>query len=196
MTNPRPTHPVHICTGSDLTALAVASALRAAGIPAEIGAVTVGCILLVVDDYTLGTARADGGARRILLSHQRDPLKVQALMASGIRACLYLGDSLVERLPGAVRDVAAGGTYLSPTPAGALARLEHYTAHILPRLTAYQRDVLRLTADHWSAGHIAAHLGRTRTGIYQAQSVLRELFEVETNSQLVELLPDERSISA
>lgn len=179
--------PVYIHTGSDLTALAVQAALRAARIQtAPLCPDETADGILLIDDYTASAVQPNTTLRHILLTHQREPLLLQSLLAAGLNGCLYLGDSLVERLPGAVRDVAAGGVYLSPTPAAVIARLEHYHHHIQPRLTAYQRDLLRLTAQHWSAGRIAAHLGRTRAAIYQAQSLLRDLFAVQTNGELIE----------
>ncbi|NJO54749.1 MAG: response regulator transcription factor [Bacteroidales bacterium] len=112
----------------------------------------------------------------------------RALQASrrGIAGYLYLGDRLTERLKGAVTDVLEGGTYYSPTAAAALAEAEHLTDRVLPRLNAYHRAVLRGMAQYQPAAQIAAELGRTTQAIYQVQSYLRGLFDVDTNGALLE----------
>ncbi len=201
---------VGVLAQSDLTRLAVITALHQAGIdtinvedapPAHI-------VVLIVDEYAAqGAAGGDlpiniPCSKQILLSGRCDPLYVQRVIARGFSGYLYLGDSLVERLPQAVRDVAAGGRYLSPTAAAALASLNHYAQNIQPRITTYQLEVLRLMSQHWSSGRIAVHLGRTTTAIYQVQRFLRDLFEVETNGELLDrvvelgILPDTRRVSA
>jgi DNA-binding NarL/FixJ family response regulator len=198
-----------ITVGSDLTALAVQAALRAALPSAEIvidqsqqpGA----CAALILDDYTVHWLTGDSGSRTkgcLLLSNHREPHHIQRMIDAGIQGYLFLGDSLVERLPQALRDVLEGGRYLSPTAAAALSRMDDYTRHIKPRITPYQHEVLRLMGQHWSGGRIAAHLGRSTTAIYQVQRFLRDLFEVETNGELLDcavqlgILPDTRHISA
>jgi DNA-binding NarL/FixJ family response regulator len=198
-----------IAVGSDLTALAVQTALRAALPSAEVvidqsqqpGASAA----LILDDYTIhwGIGAACSQTRRcVLLSNHREPHHIQRMIDGGIQGYLFLGDSLVERLPQAVRDVLEGGRYLSPTAAAALSRMDDYARHIQPRITPYQHEVLRLMSQHWSGGRIAAQLGRSTTAIYQVQRFLRDLFEVETNGELLEcalqlgILPYTRRISA
>lgn len=152
--------------------------------------------ILVVDDgcvrrhhpYTFVSdlRRHLPNTRLILIDTAPSPERLLRAQQAGISGCLCLIDSLVDRLPGAVRDVAAGGRYLSPTAAALLASLENDIHLIQPRLTAYQRDVLHLMARHWSAAKIATQLGRSRDAIYQVQRILRDLFEVSSNSELVE----------
>jgi DNA-binding NarL/FixJ family response regulator len=198
-----------IAVGSDLTALAVQMALRAALPSAEVlidqrqqpGA----CAALILDDYTVHGVIGDTDSRTkgcLLLYNHREPHHIQRMMDSGIQGYLFLGDSLVERLPQAVKDVVAGGRYLSPTAAAALAQIDYYARHIQPRINPYQYEVLRLMSQHWSGGRIAAQLGRSTTAIYQVQRFLRDLFEVESNGELLDsavqlgILPDTRRISA
>lgn len=131
-----------------------------------------------------------------------NPVHICSLMQQGVKGCLCLEDSLIERIPHAIRDILEGGTYLSPTAAAAMAQNDHYTQNIRPRITPYQLEVLRLMGQHWSGGRIAAQLGRSTTAIYQVQRFLRDLFEVETNGELLDsavqlgILPDTRRISA
>lgn len=200
---------VAVCVGSDLTALAVQTALHRGGID-RIELVSVVCSTMskatvwIWDDYTNRIAPTEDGRRlrRILLSNHCEPYYVYRVIEGGFFGYLYLGDSLVERLPQAVKDVAAGGRYLSPTAAAALAQIDYYARHIQPRITPYQVEVLRLMSQHWSGGRIAAELGRSTTAIYQVQRYLRDLFEVETNGELLDcavqlgILPDTRRISA
>lgn len=198
-----------ITVGSDLTALAVRTALSAALPSAEVviaqGGHLGACAALILDDYTVNVVIGDAGSpitRCVLLSHHNEAYSVQRMIDAGIHGYLYLGDSLVERLPQAIKDVVAGGRYLSPTAAAALAQIDYYARHIQPRITAYQVEVLRLMGQHWSGGRIAAQLGRSTTAIYQVQRFLRDLFEVETNGELLDcavqlgILPDTRRISA
>ncbi|MBZ0283442.1 MAG: hypothetical protein K8L97_22090 [Anaerolineae bacterium] len=198
---------VHV--GSDLTALAVQTALNSARV-GHVDLISAACHISseasvwVLDDYTgsLTSPEHSRKPRRMLLSNRCEPYYVRQMMDQGFYGYLYLGDSLIERLPQAVKDVAAGGIYLSPTVAAALANMEHYTTQVQTRLTEYQLEVLRLMHHHWSGGRIAAHLGRTTTAIYQVQRFLRDLFEVETNGELLDravelgILPDTRRISA
>jgi len=122
----------------------------------------------------------------MVLDSQCQPQRMLQASRLGVRGHLYLGDQLVQRLPQAVLDVLEGGTYYSPTAAAALTSAEHHQSNVLPKLTPYQRDVLRYMAQHWSAGKIAAELGRSTTAIYKVQAYLRELFSVETNGELLD----------
>jgi DNA-binding NarL/FixJ family response regulator len=138
----------------------------------------------------------------LIVTPHCNPVHIYSLMQQDVRGCLCLEDSLIERIPQAIRDLLEGGAYLSPTVAAAMAQIEHYTRNVQPRLTPYQLDVLRLMGQHWSGGRIAAQLGRSTTAIYQVQRFLRDLFEVETNGELLDcavqlgILPDTRRISA
>lgn len=197
--------------GSDLTQLGVQAALNqseANTIKILPNHLTGGSLpepdVLILDDYTVTELPKHGqsNVRRLLLSNRSEPYYVQCIMEMGFSGYLYLGDSLRERLSQAVKDLALGGKYLSPTPSAALASMQHYTNQLQVRLTDYQLEVLRLMHHHWSGGRIAAHLGRTTTAIYQVQRFLRDLFEVETNGELLDravelgILPDTRRISA
>lgn len=196
--------------GSDLTLLAVQTALQQSRLNVSLKMLVASEDthrnedVVILDDYGFDrqSLRVTGQPAYLLLSNQLAPRDVQRVMTLGFRGYLYLGDSLVERLPQAVRDVAAGGMYLSPAAAAAFAQMDHYVRHIQPRITPYQVEVLRLMSQHWSGGRIAAQLGRSTTAIYQVQRFLRDLFEVETNGELLDsavqlgILPDTRRISA
>jgi DNA-binding CsgD family transcriptional regulator len=198
--------------GSDLTLLAVQTALQQSSLNASLKMMceplaedaSQYASVIILDDYEFDRQSIHISARPayVLLSNQLDPHHVHRVMTLGFRGYLYLGDSLVERLPQAVRDVAAGGIYLSPSAAAPLIQMDHYVHHIQPRITPYQVEVLRLMSQHWSGGRIAAQLGRSTTAIYQVQRFLRDLFEVETNGELLDsavqlgILPDTRRIFA
>ncbi|MFW5696469.1 MAG: hypothetical protein ACOCXR_01645 [Phototrophicaceae bacterium] len=124
--------------------------------------------------------------RIILIDSTCTPQRALQASRLGVAGYLYLGDRLTERLKGAVTDVLEGGTYYSPTAAAALAEAEHLTNCVLPRLNAYHQAVLRGMAQYQPAAQIAAELGRTTQAIYQVQSYLRSLFDVDTNGALLE----------
>jgi DNA-binding NarL/FixJ family response regulator len=119
----------------------------------------------------------------IILSMTCEPPYVWKLVEAGAKGYLYLRDRLVPRIPLIIEDVSKGGLYLSPTAQTALASI-HYYRNL--HLTNYQADVLRLMTQHWTAARIADELGRTTAAIYQVQKILREIFVVETNGQLVQ----------
>jgi DNA-binding NarL/FixJ family response regulator len=201
---------IELRIGSDLTLLAVQTALQQSSLNVLLKMLAVSedtqqnVDVVILDDYSFDCQSLQCPAQPayLLLSNQLAPRDVHRVMTLGFRGYLYLGDSLVERLPQAVRDVAAGGTYLSPAAAAAYAQMNHYARHIQPRITSYQYQVLQLMSQHWSGGRIAAQLGRSTTAIYQVQRFLRDLFEVETNGELLDcvtelgILPDMRRISA
>ena len=118
----------------------------------------------------------------VILSLTCQPLHVRKFIKAGAIGYLYLHDRLVPRLLLIVEDILNGGTYLSPTAQTALTSVRYY--HEL-RLTDYQTDVLCLMIQHYTASQIADELGRSTGAIYQVQRILREIFVVETNSQLV-----------
>ncbi|NJO83179.1 MAG: response regulator transcription factor [Blastochloris sp.] len=133
----------------------------------------------------------------MLLSHHNEAYSVQRMIDAGIHGYLYLGDSLVERLPQAVKDVVAGGRYLSPTAAAALAQIDYYARHIQPRITPFQVEVLRLMSQHWSGGRIAA---RPRFIRCNASSAIylksKQMASCWTAPCELGILPDTRRISA
>jgi DNA-binding NarL/FixJ family response regulator len=96
---------------------------------------------------------------------------------------LYLRDRLVSRIPLILEDVLNGSLYLSPSAQAALTSIRYYRSQ---NLTTYQANVLRLMTKHWTANRIASELGRSTAAIYQVQKLLRELFVVETNSELIQ----------
>jgi DNA-binding NarL/FixJ family response regulator len=186
-----------IITPSDIIATAFQTILTAQDIPTS-------CINNVSDNYAGHHApnliflddaiiAADTRLERIqkkypnskivIMSIACEPAQIWKMMEAGVRGYLCLHDRLVSRLPLILEDVLNGGLYLSPTAQAALTSIRYYRSQ---DLTDYQANVLRLMAKHWTANRIASELGRSTAAIYQVQKLLRETFDAETNSELVE----------
>ncbi len=188
---------VAVMCGYDLLARAVQDTLLESGFRVEVmplGTATTSSKsdILILDDAAIhlgdNSFQPTGNLanRIILIDNICTPQRVLQASRLGVAGYLYLGDRLTERLKGAVTDVLEGGTYYSPTAAAALAEAEHLTDRVLPRLNAYHQAVLRGMAQYQPAAQIAAELGRTTQAIYQVQSYLRSLFDVDTNGALLE----------
>lgn len=181
--------PVALHLGSDLTERAVAHILCGAGFTVEPNsprsADAPSPHLCIVDDFAPDTASTS--PRVIRISNCIAPCTVHTALASGAKGYLYLGDSLIDRLPQAVRDVLAGGVYLSPSASTALEEYRYFESY-LSKITPYHRQVLDHMLDYCTAGQIAALLGRTTQAIYQVQRYLREQFEASSNGALLERL--------
>ena len=119
----------------------------------------------------------------VIISVTCDPSYVWQLVEAGVNGYLYTQDRLVPRIPLIIEDVSNGGLYLSPSAQTALASIRYYRDL---HLTDYQLDVLRLMAEHKTAPQISKILKRTTGAIYQVQKTLREIFNVETNGELVQ----------
>ena len=122
----------------------------------------------------------------IIDSHIR-PQRIFYAIELGISSYLYLGDKLSTRLKQAVEDVMQGGTYYSPSIIEALTSARQIAGKTLPRINDYHRQILQGMAAHQSAGEIGRSLGRSAQAIYQVQSYLRGMFNVDTNSELLEI---------
>jgi DNA-binding NarL/FixJ family response regulator len=188
---------VAVMCGYDLLARAVHDTLREAGFHVEVIPLGTAVIMSKPDTLVLDDAAIYLGDNAfqhidflttciILIDSTCTPQRVLQASRLGVAGYLYLGDRLAERLKGAVTDVLEGGIYYSPTAAAVLAEAEHLTDRVLPRLNAYHRAVLRGMARYQPAAQIAAELGRTTQAIYQVQSYLRSLFDVDTNGALLE----------
>lgn len=137
----------------------------------------------LLDELTVEIILAYINCPLILLSASCDALYVWQMVQAGASGYLYLQDRLLPRLRLTVEDVCSGGLYLSPSAQIALATIRHYREQ---HLTAYQRDVMRLMVKHWTAPRIARALGRKTDAIYQVQRYLRQVFDVQTNSELIQ----------
>lgn len=99
----------------------------------------------------------------IALSMHSDRLFVSGMMKSGARGYL-LKDCAFEELARAIREVASGGTYLSPKIAGVV--IDDYVKQSVspgkpasPALSPREREVLQLMAEGLAVKEIAAKLG-------------------------------------
>jgi DNA-binding NarL/FixJ family response regulator len=119
----------------------------------------------------------------VILSLVCEPIHVWNVIEAGVSGYLYLRDRLVSRILLILEDVLNGSLYLSPSAQAALTSIRYYHSQ---DLTTYQADVLRLMTKHWTANRIASELVRSTTAIYQVQKLLRETFDGETTSELIQ----------
>ncbi len=188
-------HSVLIVNGSDLLGYAITQSLlplgfRIHGSSEGAQPALSSADLLLLDDFASVPELRSGMGRMpkvIRLSACITPCWVHQAIHQGAKGYLYLGDTLLERLPQAVRDVLAGGLYLSPSASAALSEYQYFLPYV-QRITAYHRQVIDQMAQYRPAGQIAVRLGRTTQAIYQVQRYLREQFEAETNGALLDRL--------
>jgi len=118
----------------------------------------------------------------LLYSGYGDEALLMEALDAGARGFVLKEAPLVD-LHRAIQMVAAGGTYVDPVLAGALATSE--VASKLPRLTQRQRDVLRLLADGKSNEEIGRALfispETVRTHVRKAMASL----EADTRTEAV-----------
>ncbi len=90
----------------------------------------------------------------LILTAYDDPIWVEELLRAGAQGYVVKSDDLSLRLTDAIRAVAQGRTFLSPTAASSLT-----LAHRKYTLTTRERAILRLAADGKSNPEIAELLG-------------------------------------
>ena len=139
--------------------------------------------LIATDNLLKRLQKKYRNSKVIVLSLDCEPIHVWEMIEAGISGFIYLRDRLVSRIPLILEDVLNGSLYLSPSAQAALTSIRYYRSQ---DLTDYQADVLRLMIKHWTANRIASELGRSTAAIYQVQKFLRETFDAETNSELVQ----------
>jgi DNA-binding NarL/FixJ family response regulator len=127
-------------------------------------------------------ARVSPDTAVILYSGYGDKALLMEALDAGVRGFVLKEAPLVD-LHRAIETVAAGGTYVDPVLAGALATAE--VTQRLPTLTQRERDVLRLLAD----GQTNEEIGKTlfispetvRTHVRKAMTKL----EADTRTEAV-----------
>jgi DNA-binding NarL/FixJ family response regulator len=104
-------------------------------------------------------AQTSAGTRTILLTmHSEEPYIVNALRA-GVRGYVLKTQSATE-LVGAIREVARGGIYLSPTVSSTIAHAyQAKTEALSNNLTSREREVLQLVAEGKTTKEVAQLLG-------------------------------------
>jgi DNA-binding NarL/FixJ family response regulator len=90
----------------------------------------------------------------LILTAFDDPIWIEELLKAGVKGYVVKSDDLSLRLADAIRTVAQGRTFLSPTAATGLT-----LAHKKYTLTARERAILRLAAEGLPNPEIAAALG-------------------------------------
>jgi hypothetical protein len=191
LTNVLPHSPtvIGLVIGADLTAQAVRTLLTP--LPAFILVNPAPCLsdtpdLLIQDDYPSALS-SPYHCSSIRIASTLIPYQIVQTLRTNTKGYLYLGDSLLERLPQAVKDVLAGGTYLSPSVSSALEDYRYYEPYC-QRLTLYHRQVIAHMTHYHPAGQIASELGRTLQAIYQVQRYLRDQFDADNNGALLDRL--------
>ena len=120
------------------------------------------------------------GTRVVAVSMHADPVFVERMLKAGASGYL-LKNSASHELLTAIREVAAGRSYLSPSVTGAVVEClvrKHEQGHKLatPQLTLREREVLQLLAEGNSSKEIANHLSLSvRTVEHHRQQIMAHL---------------------
>jgi len=128
----------------------------------------------------LSQTGAGGGIRVVALTQHGEPSVAQPLIAAGV-AGYVLKESAFEELLAAVRAVAAGGRYVSPTLA---ARLLQCPADAAELLSPREQQVLRLIACGLVNKQIAARLGISIDTVRTHRNRLMEKLGLHTVAEL------------
>ena len=139
---------------------------------------------------TILELRRRGRTLRILvLSQHADVTSVRRALEAGANG--YLAKTARgEELVAAVRAVARGGTYIDPSLAGALVQPEAHAPVsdevALARLSARERQVLRLVAEGYSNREIAETLDLAVKTVMAHRSNLMEKLDIHNRAKLVQ----------
>ena len=130
-------------------------------------------------------------AKVIALSMHSDKRFVEGMLSAGARGYL-LKDSLFEELAHAVRSVASGRAYLTPSIAGLVVEeyVDHVRRHTSARppgvrgLSPREREVLQLLAEGRSAREAAARLGISHGTIDSHRRHIMQKLDIHSTAEL------------
>ncbi len=117
----------------------------------------------------------------IVVTAHKDPQLVKAAAKKGATGYILKEEALSNLLPLAIRSVAKGKLWFSPSSTQHLIHEEITNVD----LSEYQLDVLRLMVAGRTPQQIAVSLQRSNNAVYSAQKQLREKLGLETNEQAV-----------
>lgn len=124
-------------------------------------------------------------SRVLALSMHRDAVYVREMLRAGAKGYL-VKDADDDALLDAVRAVARGEAYLSPSVAGAvLADYRKYVTNPIDLLTAREREVLQLIAEGRTNKEIASHLNLSVYTVEAHRSRLMEKLNLHSTGDLV-----------
>lgn len=125
----------------------------------------------------------------LILTAQDDPIWIEELLRAGAGGYVVKSDDLSLRLADAIRAVAAGRTFLSPSAASGLTLAnKKYT------LTARERAILRLAAEGYSNPQIAAALGISDGTVRNHISNIYAKLEVTTREAAIRAAQELREL--
>jgi two-component system response regulator NreC len=130
-------------------------------------------------------ARVSPRTKSILLTMHTEEHYILEALRAGVKGCVWKSQA-AEQLVQAIRDVCAGGVYLSPTVSGAVVRA--YLAKTdLPDdpLTPREHQVLQLIAEGKTTKEIAIILGVTVKTAESHRTKLMEKLDIHSAAGLV-----------
>ncbi|HUQ89012.1 MAG TPA: response regulator transcription factor [Vicinamibacterales bacterium] len=150
---------------------------------------------LVVMDVSMPLLNGTDAAREILAASPNLPIvlltvhteddHIMFALRAGVRGYVVKTQAAVELL-GAIRDVLAGGTYISPRLSGALVRgYLAAPANAIELLTPRERQVLQLVAEGKSTKEVASLLKLTTKTVDYYRSCLMSKLDIHNVAGLV-----------
>lgn len=130
-------------------------------------------------------ARVSPRTKIVLLTMYTDEHHILDALRAGVKGCLSKTQA-PEHLLEAIRQVCAGGVYLSPSVSGVV--VQGYLAHAerpYDPLTARERQVLQLIAEGRTTKQIAVILGVTVKTAESHRSALMEKLDIHSTADLV-----------
>lgn len=118
----------------------------------------------------------------LVISSHCEPTFIWNLIQAGTSGILCLQDDLCQWIGIHLKNPQSSTLLLSPHAQSALGNVQYFQQL---HLTDYQRQVLCLMRQCTSTQDIARHLNRSMGAIYQVQHLLRDLFEVSSNKELI-----------
>ncbi|MBL8161025.1 MAG: response regulator transcription factor [Anaerolineae bacterium] len=122
--------------------------------------------------------------RIVVMSQQLSVARIQKVIQNGALGFIHKGDDLEHSLNVSVSTVCRDLAYLSPRAAERLATVSPYVAS--GDLTAYDTQVLQMTAQDLTVGQIAATLNTSIRSVYRAKAKIRDILNIQTTDNIVD----------